>query len=192
MSSATNFNAFPVAEILERFKPRASTIEASKEKTTSVELLDHLVNDGDFYAAIDFVAHAMPPQALVWWGCLCIWDFERNQSTPQFEHAMSLVIAWLQTPEEKQRRALESIDDKQFAASHPLRLLAKAAFMSHGSIVPAGLAAVKAPEFMFAVIGAGAIKLVAANSPAAEFSANSKQILRLAMEVVQGSNRWVK
>ena len=156
MVTATNFNTSPAAKILERFKPRASTIEASIEKTTSVELLDQLVNDGDYYAAIDFVAHAMPPQALVWWGCLCIWDFERDQSTPQFEYAMGLVIAWLQTPEEKQRRALEAVD-KQVAARHPIRLLAKAAFMSHGSIAPAGLAAVKAPEFMFAVIGAGAI-----------------------------------
>jgi len=191
MTQTAQFNDIPAASILERYKPRPSTLKIAQQKKTPLELLDQLVTDQDFNAAIDFIAHSLPPQGAVWWGCLCLWDFERNQATKEFERAMSLLIAWLQTPEEEKRRQLSEIE-KVFARKTPVGLLAKAAFMSQGSIVPEGLAVVKAPRYMYAVLAAGAIKLLAAQSDPADFAGTSKQILRLGMEVLHGTNRWTK
>lgn len=180
------------ALVLSRFKPRPDVLKIAKEKETAFELLNQLVVDQDFNAAFDVLAHSMVPQAVVWWGCLCLWDLHRDHpEDPVFDEAMRRIISWLQKPNEKKRQAVGEVE-QQFGQTSPMRILINAVLASHGSMAPAGLPEVKAPKFLYAVMGSGAIKLIAAQSPPDNYSSTCKQILRHGMEVLQGANLWEK
>lgn len=158
----------------------------------AIMLLDQLVVDEDFHNAFEFVAHWLPPQAAIWWGCLCLWEFEGKSASPEFESAMNGLIQWLQDPEEEStRRAMMEFESTfSLPSAHPVVMLGKAAFMSNGSIAPPQAPPVMAPRYMYAVMTAGAVKMIAAKSQPVQYVSTCKQLLRLAMEVLQGANRW--
>ncbi|MFK7768201.1 MAG: hypothetical protein AB8B55_13335 [Mariniblastus sp.] len=189
MNATQTPNTTPAALILERYASSKETLLLAKEKPLAVDLLDGLVADSEFDSAIDLLAHWLPPQYAVWWGCLCVWEIQREKETPELHAAMQLIVAWLQNPTEDNRRMLEKIE-KLFPARHPVGLLAKSAVFSGGSVASVGLPAVAPPKFLFANFLSNTVKLIAAKSAPADYASRRKQILRLGKEVLHGANRW--
>lgn len=189
MSATQSIHDFSAAPILNRFSASVEMLELAKKKHNAIDLLDGLVANSDFVGAFDFLSHWMPPQFAVWWGCLCVWEIQREEQTPEFNAAMQLIVNWLHAPNEDQRQSLAQVE-QWFSSRHPIGLLTKAAQMSGGSLAPKNCPAVPPPTYLFALLVSSSIKLIAMQALATGYSARCKQILRLGMEVLQGANRW--
>ena len=179
----------PVSTLLSRYHAPPAIQELALKQPTAIGLFNELVELGQFGDAIDLLAHWMPAQASVWWGCLTLWEAYRKQEPPHFSEAMQLIIAWLQRPEESQRRELVQVEG-WFSTKVPMGLLAKAACFSHGSMAGPDVPPVPPPPFLYAVFSAAAIKLQLAlkhNSPEALLPT---QVIQFGREVLAGQNQW--
>lgn len=184
-----SIGTFPAATILERFDPNPLTIEKSASCDHAIDLLDSLVNASDYIASIDFLSHWMSPQCAVWWGCLCVWETERERSSPELDAAMQLILGWLHNPTEQSRQRLAEIA-ALFEKKHPVCLIGNAALYSSGSMSAPDWPPVAPPRFLYANLVAGAIKLIVSRGDMQQYDSRNKQVLRLGMEVLQGVNRW--
>lgn len=179
------------APILARYQAPKEVVKESVRCVSAMELLDWLVLEKRFQQAIDFVAHWMTSEQAIWWGCLAIWEVDRQRGNPKIEQAMGSVVQWLNDRKEERRRLLAKIHE-QLGPKEPVAMLCMAAFFSEGSISGPDLPPVTAPKFTYAIIVAGTVNVIAAKAPPIQHSGRCKQLLRLAMEVLQNVNHWKK
>jgi hypothetical protein len=175
--------------ILERYQPRSELVAKARQHNHPLKFVNDLLAGEEFESAVDFLAHWLPPQHSVWWGCLCAWHLNRSQPAEGMDEAMALVIAWLTHPAEETRQPLVQID-KGFTLKHPMGLLAKAAYYTGPSMSPPKLPVVAPPPYLCSQLVSGAVQLVVAYLPPADRSSNYKQLIRMGTEVLHGSNRW--
>lgn len=187
--SSQPLNQLSATDVLARYPAGDALIDRAATNEDPLQLLDWLVTQEKFAEAIDFLCYWMPPQYVVWWGCLCIWEIERDTDSPAVETAMHLIIQWLQNPAEAERLELSQIDHL-LPPEHPARFLANAAKFSGGSMVAADLPPLSPPKYLFCRLGGAAIKLVGAKGQPADYVSTHKQIMQFGLEVLRGVNRW--
>lgn len=174
--------------ILQRFAAKPSVRVKAAQYPNALDFLNALVETGDFESIVDYLAHWLPPQHAVWWGCLCAWDLQANRESEPAEQAMGLLLNWLEQPD-RQREALLEVD-RLLESKHPLSLLAKGAFFSGSSMAPAGLPVVPPPPYIYSILVSASVQLTVSLLPFADRASNFKQMIRLGMEVLQGTNLW--
>lgn len=99
-----------VADIASLFSP---SDEAARLLTLDMPVgtaLELLVAKELYRDAVRLVACTLPFQQAVWWGFLCVWDGVRSDEgtvslAPAARKALEAALAWIQKPEEAERRA---------------------------------------------------------------------------------------
>ena len=132
-----------------------------------------LVEGGKFRDAVFFISHALPRYEGVVWAAQTLLAAEAVDRNNQLVIA---VLRWIDDPCEDLRRAVEKLLTGEVVTS-PAYMLAKAAFMSGGSISLAEYPPVLAPPDASAKFAAGAV------FDAAFISGNPASLLRQATEI---------
>jgi len=104
---------------------------------TSEQYLARLISGEQYSDAIRFAAYCLPKRDAVWWGTLCLWEAYRTEAEEPIEASVHAVfeslIAWIQDPNETNRRMVETAG-RDAGITTPPGQLAMAAFFSEGSI----------------------------------------------------------
>jgi hypothetical protein len=173
------------SEVRSRYESRLEAPPA--ESRTPHDYWDLLLRENRQDAAVEFLAHALPARSAAWWGSLCVWEAARPTSPPEADTALGAVVRWILKPDEEQRRAAG-----QAAASaedEPAGFLAKAVYLSGGSLLPPELPVVSPPPFLAQRIITGAILMAATRTPAGR-SEQLHVFLQWGADVAEGKNRW--
>jgi hypothetical protein len=154
------------------------------------QFLDLLWDKEQYADAINFMAHALPKRAAVWWGCLCLWLTLRSDNPADVvKAALSSAVRWVQDPSEENRRAAGSAG--QEAKLHtPAGCLAMSAFFSDGSMNPPDQPKSAPPPELTAQTVANAVMMAAFQGDPAQLQRRQRRFLSLALDVAQGNNRW--
>jgi hypothetical protein len=135
-----------------------------------------LVEAGSFHEALYFVGHALPRYESV------VWATQTLLASGAVDRTNPLVVAvlrWIDDPCEDLRRRIEQIADDVRVIT-PAYLLARAAFMSGGSISKPDTPPVLAPADACAKFAVGAVL------EAASLSDSAEQFMRQAAELGEG------
>src|SRR5260370_19054274 len=65
------------------------------------EFIEALAANKQYIAAIDFIAHALPPREAIWWGCLCLQHAGAKSLSPADTAAAQAAAQWLIDPTEE-------------------------------------------------------------------------------------------
>ena len=84
--------------------PEGSLEGADADRTPS-EYFDQLVSQEQYVKAVQFLAHALPKRAAVWWGCLCVWHVARPEPPELVATVLRGALRWVLEPSEENRRA---------------------------------------------------------------------------------------
>ncbi|MFC1757298.1 FHA domain-containing protein [Planctomycetota bacterium] len=128
------------------------------------ELLDQLIQKKCVTGTLGLTAGLLPKHAAIQWGVDCVRSVSRERSEKD-EAAVAVVEKWLADPNERNRRAAESIA-KENEFSGPADWLAMAAFWSEGSMSPEGQPSVLPPWYLTAKGVMAALTLTATKEPA--------------------------
>jgi len=99
------------------------------------EFIDLLLERKQYLDAMDFIAHALPAQDAIWWGCLCLQHVSGEKLEPWEKQAAKSAVQWLLEPSEANRVAAKRPADVLGPAS-PAGALAAATHQTGGSIGP--------------------------------------------------------
>ena len=132
-----------------------------------------LLSAGQLNDAVSFMAHALPRYECVIWMARSLIE---SGAVDRRDPLVVAVLRWIDDPCEDLRRAVEKLLNGEVVTS-PAYMLAKAAFMSGGSISLAEYPPVLAPPDASAKFAAGAV------FDAAFISGNPASLLRQATEI---------
>jgi hypothetical protein len=139
--------------------------------------------------AIRVLAHLLPARSAVWWGWGCAVQAAGEPVPEGLKPCIEATRAWIAEPSEERRRAAgaaaEAVDDPT-----PASLAALAAFLSGGSIAPAGLPDVPAPPRVASKLSAGAVCLAAKNEDPLVMQERLALYLKQGIEVARKSGVW--
>lgn len=178
-----------VPEILARYRKRSKIHVLELDTPDPLIAFDRLVADGELAMAVEFLAHWMIAEQGVWWGCLCIWEVERERGDERLNAAMQLILRWLRTPSADTRQATQQIR-AWFTKRDPIYLLSQAIWTTGPSLTADHLPPVKPPNYLFCKLVYVSVMVTASRMPPAERKSNLKQLLRFGMEVLQSANHW--
>jgi hypothetical protein len=145
-----------VRDLCERAKLEEEAKALLKDELTPRQFLELLIGKELFLDAIRFLAYVLPKREAVGWGCLCVRQILGTQDASKISEAHVAVERWVSNPDEENRRAAKIAADKEGLES-PSACLALAAFFSGGSMAPANLEPVAAPDHVTPQVVAGAI-----------------------------------
>jgi hypothetical protein len=177
------------AEVCKRFDIGAPATALLKPEHTPDRYLDVLVEQKQWPAAIQFLAHAMPKPEAVWWTCLSARAAAGATPSPAIKAALDAAEKWLVDPSETNRQAAFPAAQAAGLAT-PAGSAALAAFISGGSIGPSHVPPVPPGENMTGQIaGAGVLMAAVQNDPAKAIE-KFQAFLAKGVEVARGTNRW--
>lgn len=158
-----------------------------RDSMTPDDYLAALDKAGLLADALTFLAHWLEPRQAVWWGCQCLWHGCRERLDPATEASFQTIVRWVMKPEEQGRRQCEEVAHT-LTVRQPLGLLAQSAFVSGGSLGPAGLPDVPAPPTLTALCVSAALQMAGArlDDPAR----GQRQFIVLGLDIARGKNLW--
>lgn len=158
------------------------------EKQTPAEFLQALIDNGHYYDAVNFLAHAIPVRESVWWACVCV-RYHIESSDVKCKLALKAAEAWVYDPSEQNRRVAEKHAEEGGYAT-AASWAAAAAFWSGGSIIAVGEPAVEPAPYLYAHAVAGAIVMAAGlGAPdEAEVVQRYQTYLQHGINIANGSN----
>lgn len=176
-------------ELCARFKPSPEARAILQPDMLPRVYLRALVDADLMSDSVYFLAHWLPKQQAVWWGCLCLW--ERNRPAPDEATAAALQAAlrWVQDPTEENRRAAETASEKA-GTDTAAGILALAAFSAEGSLAPPGLPEAPPPPELTCACVAAAVLMAVTQAPQADQARLFRQFLKFGVEVLCAENLW--
>jgi hypothetical protein len=147
-----------------------------------------LVASRQYPAAVDFLAHALPPREAVWWGCICLRHAAPELAPPE-QAACKAAVDWVLDPTDDIRQAAQKPGEAAGLAT-PAGGLALAATWTGGSLAPPKLPAVPPGPFLPAKAVAGAIKLAAAKGDPSRMADTQRLFVELGVGVAEGRFVW--
>jgi hypothetical protein len=159
------------------------------EEQTAPQFLSLLIKNGLYEDALRFVAYDLGKREAVWWGCLCLWEAYRPSPPPTIDAALQAVVAWVQQPEEPQRREADAAG-KAAGVNTPAGMLAEAVYCSGGSISLPDLPEVEPDEWLTAQMVAAAVVLASKSKGPEQKVALQRRFLVVAGEVTGVRLRW--
>ena len=120
---------------------------------------------GDLDVAILYLGHALPRSEAVAWAAHLLkgWPRPAASGVPE-QQALDSAIRWLEEPNEDYRRAAQEAADRA-ADDSAEALLARAVFMSGGSISEPDLPPVQPPQQICGRLAASAVLIAAYRTP---------------------------
>lgn len=153
--------------------------------------VDALVTRDLLGDAARLLAHALPPRESVWWA----WWCARRALSPDAPDAAAASLAlaaaeqWIAQPTDQHRRA--ALAAAEVAGSRtPAGCAGLAAFLSGGSIAPAGAPDTAAPPFLAAKVVTGGVILAAAAPSAAQSTERYRLFIAQGIEVGRRIGLW--
>ena len=190
--------ATTAADVCKNFDLKEEVRPLLKPSQTPREFLEILLAQKKHAAAIDFLAHALPPREAVWWGCLCLQHATRS-APPQVEQAAEKAAArWVLEPTEENRRAAQAPGEAAKMGT-PAGCLAMAATWTGGSLAPPiPPAHPKAPPippvppgpYLPAKAVAGAVMLAAVKAEPTRIVDTQRLFVELGIGVAEGRFVW--
>lgn len=160
------------AEICAGFNLPSDAKKLLQDGMDPAAFVDVLLAKNQNVAAIDFMAHALPPREGVWWGCLCMQHACGEKLTPVERAAATVAVQWVFRPGA----------ETQAAAKSP----AEAA----GPSTPAGALAtavsVGGPPALKVV--ANAVKLASLKTEPVQIANLQKAFVELGLEIAAGQH----
>jgi hypothetical protein len=188
MSKAVEWTG-TTAEICQRFEPGDAARQLLRPGLSPKDFVKLLDAHQLFVDGIRFVAYALPSREAIWWGCLCAWSVHRPKPAEKIATAFSAVVAWIQEPNEENRRAAEAASEVA-GADTPAGGLASAIFLSGANIAPPKQPEVKPKPFLWSKALAGAVGLATNLVPPDKKKPCERQFLTLATDVADGRIHW--
>jgi hypothetical protein len=127
--------AATAVEICKNFELKEEARPLLKEPQTPREFLDSLLAGKRHAAAIDFLAHALPPREAIWWGCLCLQHAVGSNLPPVEATAAKAAAKWVLDPSEENRKAAQAPGEAARVGT-PAGCLAMAVAWTSGSLAP--------------------------------------------------------
>jgi hypothetical protein len=134
--------------------------------------VDALLAKKQNVAAIDFMAHALPPREGIWWGCLCMQHACGENLTPVERAAATAAVQWVFQPGDETRAAAKSPAEAA-GPSTPAGALAMAANLT-------GPPALK--------VIANAVKLASLKTEPVQIANLQKAFVELGLEIAAGQH----
>jgi hypothetical protein len=190
--------AATAADVCKNFELKDDARPLLKGGQTPREFLDVLLAHKKHAAAIDFLAHALPPREAVWWGCLCLQQATRSALPPVEMDAEKAAARWVLDPSEENRKAAQGPGEAAKVGT-PAGCLAMAAAWTGGSLAPPiPQVHAKAPPippvppgpFLPARAVAGAVLLAAAKAEPARIVDTQRLFVELGIGVAEGRFVW--
>jgi hypothetical protein len=170
------------AEICARYPMKKEAQALLQSGMTPRDFLDALRSKGQYLSAIEFMAHAMPPRASIWWGCLCLQHALGANLAPQDWKAFQAAAIWVLWPTERYRLAAQA-PAQAAGVTSPAGCLAQAAFAA-GATGPVPISPGTAV--------ANAVKLATVKGEPARIADNQRLYVELGTGVAEGRFRWPK
>lgn len=179
----------PVLDIAKLAKLSAAGQEICAGESQVDAALKRLEAAGLIADAVAFLAHALPKREVVWWGLLCLWDVRRPKVAAFEETIYRALVRWLRQPTEEHRRQV-SAAGKAAGMTSLAGHLARAAFVSGGSMTRADLPKVLPPPHSTALIVRKILKAAAAKANPRNPEERLTTFLRVGLEIADEKNRW--
>jgi hypothetical protein len=184
-SPLVNVTAATASEICARFYLDKTALGLLHPAMSPREFADALVENKQYLAAIDFIAHALPSREAVWWGCLCLQRTCGDKLEPWERRAFRIAVQWVLQPNETTRAAAKEPADVLGPASAAGNLAA-AANQTGGSVGPPQGPPIPPSPFAPAKAVAIAIKVASAKCPPPEIQGTQRALVELGMAIAEG------
>ena len=182
-------NGRPVAELVRDLELSEAARKLLVPGIAAEAYFDAMVKAELYPDTIRYTARLLSGPQGVWWGCLCVWHAAKPAGGSPGAAAVRAAVAWLREPTDAHRRAAGDAG-KAAGPADPAGLLGYAAFLSDGSMSPAGQTEVKPPPGAAAVCVANAVLGASRVGPASGTAHRQKTFLGLAVDVYRGANTW--
>jgi hypothetical protein len=149
------------------------------------EFVDALVENKQYLAAIDFIAHALPSREAIWWGCLSLQRTCGDKLEPWERRAFRITVQWVLQPDEANRAAAKQPAEVLGPAS-AAGSLAAAASQTGGSVGPPQGPPIPPSPFAPARAVAIAIKMASTKCDPKEIQGTQRSLIGLGMAIAEG------
>jgi hypothetical protein len=162
------------AEVCVNFHLDSNAKKLLRDGINPEEFVTALIDKRNLVAAIDFLAHALPPREGIWWASLCTEHALGENWTARDKAAATAAVMWVMQPAEENRDAARA----PAAACDPMS--------------PAGSAALAVsqtasePPFAWAKAIARAVVLASIKVPPANIGKMQKCYVDLGLEIAEG------
>jgi hypothetical protein len=190
--------AATAAEVCQNFELKKEARPLLKPAQTPREFLEALLAQKQHAAAIDFLAHALPPREAIWWGCLCLQQATRASLPPVEAAAEKAAARWVLDPTDENRGAAKSPAEAA-RMDTPAGCLAMAVSWTGGSLAPPVPSPhAKAPPippvppgpYLPAKAVAGAVMLSAVKAEPSRIVDTQRLFVELGIGVAEGRFTW--
>jgi len=154
-------------------------------QSSDVGILNTLISQKHYSAAVKFLALGLPKREAVWWAYICVETVEKNKQDLQTQQALKATSEWVRQPSEENRQKVEPLA-KALELYTPASWAAMAVFWSGENIAPPGRKPVKPAEFMSGHAVSNAIFLAAEESEATDDQL--KTFLKQGLHICMGGN----
>jgi len=187
MANATASPTVPA--LCARFKLDAAVAALARAEHDPPAFLAALVDAEQYAGAVSFLAHSLPQREAIWWAWTCARRTAPAERPPAVDLALDATERWLAQPTEANRRpTLDRAEEAGLTSAAGCAALA--AFLSGGSIAPAGSPDVAAPEFAAARAVAGSVILSAVSPPPKDAPERFRQYIAQGLEVARRIKLW--
>ena len=161
----------------------------------ALQLLHPAMNPREFVAAlrekkqypagIDFMAHALPARAAIWWGCLCLQHTCGDKLEPWERVACKAAVQWVLQPNEANRVAASRPADVVGLGS-PAGALAAAVNQTGGNLAPPSGPPIPPSPFAPARAVAIAVKVASTKGDRSRIQATQRSFIELGIAIAEG------
>ncbi|HUR28190.1 MAG TPA: hypothetical protein VM509_08380 [Planctomycetota bacterium] len=139
--------------------------------------------------AVKLLAAALPKRECVHWALACAREATAAASAPEQKAALDAVQQWTLEPDDARRRAAGAASE-QALLDNSAGCAALAAFMSGGSLAPAGLAPVPPAEHLCALSAGVAIQLAAQLEGPLQATKHLRRFFELGVKLANEPAPW--
>jgi hypothetical protein len=180
--------AATAAEVCSRFDLKPEARPLLRDGMGPKVFVEALVANKQYIAAIDFMAHALPPREAVWWGCLCLQHASGGNLSPLEKAACTSTVQWVMHPTEENRAATQA-PAQEVGLTTPAGQLAMAANQTGGNIAPPNAPPMAPGPFASAKAVAGAVKMATAKADPVKIVETQRLYVELGIGVAEGRFR---
>jgi hypothetical protein len=192
----TKVKATSAAKVCKNFALKEEARPLLSESQTPADFLETLLANKRYAAAIDFLAHALPPREAIWWGCLCLQQVSGSRLPPVEAAAFKAAVQWVLEPTEEHRRTAQPPGEAAGLGTCAGGL-AMATTWTGGSLAPPNpdpqappIPPVPPGPFIPAQVIAGAILLAAVKGEPTRIADTQRLFLELGIGVAEGRFVW--
>jgi hypothetical protein len=180
-----NVAAERAAEICANVHLKEDALSLLRPEMSPRQYVEALVENKKYIAAIDFLAHAMPPRVSIWWGCLCLEHVTGGRMEPWERLAFRAAALWVLQPTEENREAAKKPAEVVGLAS-PAGALAGAANQTGGSVVPPNVPPIPPSPFAPARAVCIAVKTASFKVEGPKIEGTQRSFVDLGLAIAEG------